>query len=87
VADGGVGGFESLVVVGVAANAELLAHRIGEGEVQQVGDGGEGDGTAVAGGGQEHAEQQGRRREAAGRLGLGAGYQGAVGAQAGEAVN
>ncbi|MFI1164932.1 hypothetical protein ACH4UM_15255 [Streptomyces sp. NPDC020801] len=68
-ADGGVGGFEAAVVVGVAAQAELLAHRLGEGEEQQVGDGGERHDAAAAGGGQAHADQQGLNRELAGAAG------------------
>ncbi|MFJ8048007.1 hypothetical protein [Streptomyces luteogriseus] len=58
-ADHGVGRFEAAVVVRVAVQAELIAHRAGQGEVQQVGDSGEGDDSAVALSGQGHADQQG----------------------------
>ncbi|MEV5441279.1 hypothetical protein AB0N23_01790 [Streptomyces sp. NPDC052644] len=57
-ADHGVGRLEAAVVVGVAVQAELFAHLAGEGEVQQVGDSGEGDDSAVALSGQGHADQQ-----------------------------
>ncbi|MFE5602555.1 hypothetical protein ACFQ8O_25600 [Streptomyces coelicoflavus] len=58
-ADDGVGGLEAAVVIGAAAQAELLAHLVGEREVQQVRDSGEEDDTAVACGGQAHADQEG----------------------------
>lgn len=64
-ADDGVGGLEAAVVIGVAAQAGVPAHLVGEREVQQARDSGEEDDAAVACGGQAHAGQEGLDRKGA----------------------
>ncbi|MFI1890518.1 hypothetical protein [Streptomyces jumonjinensis] len=57
-ADDVVPGFEAPEVVGIAGDAELLAHLAGQGEEEQVGHRGQGHRAVVARGGQPHAQEQ-----------------------------